>query len=219
MRGMRHTKKADDAGSQKRFWSTIRVDATLNISRERLAAALGGLVALKRLSRGSSIRYAVLGSRGVLLEFSSDSATATYYSDAPDMHDRISATIVLLSALAYAKGAYTVRFESAYETIIDVLRQCMMSKKPNDCVSDVEERLSGRVRALSSANASLSHAVVALRNGELDAAASRDAYRELCLRFAGESYHGSIEGAVTELGIGGETAERIRHHEKGVGHA
>ena len=208
------------AGSRVRLWSSIVIGAKLNTSLTKLAAALGEIRAMKLVERGSSLRYLILGNQDMMLEFCTDKACAVYYSEAPSIADRLSASVVLLSVLAYTKGLYTVNFESAYETLIDILRQCaQLAGKYREKDTDGADRLAARIRALTASNAAIAHDVIALREEKMSAEAMRDAYRELALRIAREFYYGKIESAAAELGLSKEILDMIHGHEERVEHA
>lgn len=211
---------SNNSNAARRFWSTITIEVRLNGSMSRLASVLEGIGALRPLSRGSVLRYEVLGNRNVILEFSQQSAATTYYFDEPDIKDRVSALVTLLAALAYAKELYDVKFESAYETVVDLLRQCIqMIGMQHRGEKRGDEAMEERVRALSFSNSNLAHNVVRLHKDSVSAVQVRNAYRDLCLRIVKESYYRGIEGAITELGLDKEPADLIRKHEKGVEHA
>ena len=203
----------------KQLCATIAISAKLNFGMSRLANVLDGMGALRRISSGSALRYAVIGSPDTLFEFTASSASVSYYFDLPSLAQRAESLAMLLSLLAYVKDAYDLRTDSLYEVVVDMLRQMQhMHEKTHEECGDAEALIE-RIRALSGANAALAHAVMELRASNEAAHLDLSAYAEFCGRAVRSTYLGNLDSALAELGIGAKLAERIRDRERSAVHA
>ncbi len=205
-----------DSKRTKQLWAAITIGAKLNVGMSELANRLEGIGSLQRVSSGSVLKYAVTGSPGTLLEFARGSASVLYYFDSPSLSQRAGSLAMLLSLLAYAKGAYEVRFDSAYEVVIDMLHQMQHAADKVHLAGADADTLANRISALSSSNAALAHAILELRARNESALLDLGAYAEFFDRVVKSSYSGSLDDALVELGLSGELAERIRNRENGV---
>lgn len=137
---------------------------------------LRALPALRRLSSGSVLRYALAGERGATLSISQNSISMRYVSDG-SIRARGEALAKLMAVAAVLRDDYYTDFESVYQDVIEALLCGSGWNGRRDSMPT--ERLSRQLEALTISNFNLSNEIYKMERKMRSRDAELELYRKL----------------------------------------
>ncbi len=169
--------------SDGHFCSAFNVDARLKCSMQQLRGRMENNAALRLLSRGTRLRYEVIGvPEKQLLELGQDGIRFIFYFSKPTDMVFSAGLMRLFAILAMVDDLYDIRLGAVYSYVIDALARHYPVYELDRRDSGDVKRLSKEVDALTFANSRLSHDIYSLEEAKRELAAELGACKEFCAK-------------------------------------
>lgn len=156
----------------------------LTSSIGKASSLLESLPALRPVSRGTRLRYALAGlpsqslQGSPVFEVDRQSLRLTFYFDLPRPSEYSANFLKLLSLVAFLKDHFSPELWSIYRYFIEFQRNCILKDEGIGGVAD--ERLRMQVDALSNSNWSISASFAELERKHTLAVAELQLYKRFC---------------------------------------